>query len=71
MTTTRYLTIQQTCDRLERSRWTIDRLIKAGDLTAEKKGGSRNSPVFITEDSVDAYIEANRLPLAEPATVNA
>ncbi|MFD1940570.1 helix-turn-helix domain-containing protein [Nonomuraea mangrovi] len=67
----RYLTIQQACEKLNRSRWTVYRLIEAGDLVAEKKGTARNAPVFITEDSVNAYCDANRLPLAEPVGAKA
>lgn len=65
--TTRYLTIQQTCRRLGRSRWTINRLIAAGKLEAEKKGDAKNAPVFISEASVREYERDNRLPLAETA----
>ncbi|MFI6813733.1 helix-turn-helix domain-containing protein [Nonomuraea sp. NPDC050328] len=58
---TKYLTIQQTCEQIERSRWTVRRLIKAGVLKAEKRGHH----VFITADSVRAYRRTHRAPLAE------
>lgn len=66
---TRYLTIQQTCQRLKRSRWTINRLIAAGKLNAEKKGEARNAPVFISEASVNEYERDNRLPLVDEVNV--
>ncbi|MEU4332370.1 helix-turn-helix domain-containing protein [Nonomuraea dietziae] len=68
---TRYLTIQQACDKIDRSRWTVYRLIEAGDLVAEKKGTAKNAPVFITEDSVNAYLRDNRVQLAETAGAQA
>lgn len=70
-TETRYLTIQQTCKRLDRSRWTIHRLIAAGDLVAEKKGTSKNGRVYVTEASVEAYRRDNRVELADPSRASA
>jgi hypothetical protein len=62
---TRYLTISQTCDRIKRSRWTVNRLIAAGKLVSEKKGDAKNAPVYIDEASVADYLRDNRVPLAD------
>ncbi|GGS88211.1 hypothetical protein GCM10010176_034950 [Nonomuraea spiralis] len=56
MTEDQYLSIQQTCERLDRTRWTVHRLIKAGTLRARKIGPARNAEVQVAKDSVDAYL---------------
>lgn len=61
---TTYLTIQQTCERLCRSRWTIYRLIEAGKLDVERTADART---YVTQESVEAYAAATQVVLAEPA----
>lgn len=60
-----YLTVAQTCRRLDRSRWTIARLINNETLKAEKRGTARNAQVLITERSVREYEASIAVPPAE------
>ncbi|MEU8362365.1 helix-turn-helix domain-containing protein [Nonomuraea sp. NPDC048882] len=60
-----YTSIRDACRLLRRSRWTIYRLIAAGELTVLKEGNAPNGRVFILQASIDAYLEANRV---QPAT---
>lgn len=55
-----YLSTRQVCEILSISRWTVADLIRDGELTAIK-GPAKNSHVKIDEDSVQAYIERNRV----------
>ncbi|TDE39945.1 DNA-binding protein [Nonomuraea mesophila] len=50
-----YLSIAETCERLDRTRWTVARLIKSGQLVARKRGTAPNARVLIDPDSVTAY----------------
>lgn len=51
-----FLTVQETCDRLRKSRWTIAKLIKSGELEAIK-GPTAKAHVKVVEASVQRYIE--------------
>lgn len=59
-----YLTIAQTCERLERSRWTITRLLRKKTLKSVKRGDARNAQVLVTEQSVEAYEKSLAVPPA-------
>jgi predicted site-specific integrase-resolvase len=57
------MTIAETCEVLRISRWTLDRLIKAGKVTAAKRSPNvRNSPVDIDAASVRDYIDRHTVP---------
>jgi hypothetical protein len=60
-----YLSIEETCARIKRSRWTVYRLRKDGILTGKKRSGAHNAEVLIDAKSVDAYLDGR--PIA-PAT---
>lgn len=62
-----YTSVRGACRLLRRSRWTIYRLIAAGDLTVLKEGNAPNGRVYILQASIDAYLEANRVQPAEAA----
>lgn len=64
MTEETYLSMDQTCKRLERSRWTVHRLIKAGTLKAKKRGPARNAEVLVDPRSVDTYLDGR--PVGRP-----
>lgn len=57
------MTIAQTCEVLGISRWTLGRLIDAGQLTATKQDQAvRNSPVYVDAHSVRGYISRHTVP---------
>lgn len=64
---TRDLSIAETCERIGRTRWTVGRLIKSGDLVASKRGSAKNAEVRISEDSVNAWLAGHPIETAEPA----
>lgn len=55
-TTENYVTIKEVRGRLNVSRWTVDRLIKTGELDAIKGAGPKGL-VRISETSLTSYIE--------------
>jgi excisionase family DNA binding protein len=56
-----YYTVADACQKLERSRWTIWRLINEGKLAAEKEGDSPNGRVLIPAASIAAYLRTTRV----------
>ena len=54
------LSVLEAADKLEVSRDTIHRLIKAGQLKAHRKTDAPQSPFMIDPDSVAAYDEHRR-----------
>lgn len=50
-----YLSTSQACGKLGISRWTLARLIEAGEIKAIK-GSARNSHLRIPEESVERYL---------------
>lgn len=68
---TRDLSIAETCKRIGRSRWTVSRLITSGDLVAKKRGSARNAAVLVDEDSVNAWLAGHPIETAQPARSNA
>jgi excisionase family DNA binding protein len=59
-----YLTITEACERLDRSRWTITRLIRNRKLKSVKRGNARNAEVLIVETSVEDYKRSLAVPPA-------
>lgn len=51
------LTMAQAAKRLGVSAKTIERRIKSGEIKAYKFGDSKTSPVRISEEALQAYIE--------------
>lgn len=56
------LTVNEACERLRCSRWTLDRRFRDGHLTKVKSGRA----VLIPEDSVESYLRRNSQPAAIP-----
>lgn len=64
------MTVAETCEALHISRWTLDRLIKAGQIEVEKEDPDRhNSTVWVLPASVRAYIDRHTV-LATSTTRN-
>lgn len=55
--TERLLTVEQVCERLAVSRWTVYRLIKERELVSVKVRNGRRVPVESVRAYVDALIE--------------
>src|ERR1700733_5455709 len=47
------LTIRQACEQLQISRWTLNRLVGAGELTSMKIGSRR----YISREAIVAFIQ--------------
>lgn len=59
--TTTYLSNGEVQDILGISRWTVRKLIAAGELEAIKQGPAKSARIKIDEASLQAYIERNRV----------
>jgi excisionase family DNA binding protein len=55
-----FLSMRQVCTLLNRSRWKVTQLIKAGELEAHK-GPEKNAHYRITQRSLDRYIERHMI----------
>lgn len=60
----RYLTVKEIAGVLRVSRWSVGRLIEAGELSAVKADG-RNGAIRIPESSVHAYIQRHTVTAKE------
>lgn len=54
-----YLTTKETQAKLRVSRETVRQLIKAGELDAHKVGDAPNSPLRISEESIQRYVASH------------
>jgi len=61
------LSVLQAAAKLNVSRDTVHRLIKAGELKTHKKTFAPHSAFLIDADSVKAYDERRRAPVQAPA----
>lgn len=64
------LSMAETCRRLRYSRWTVRKLIRAGEIQAIK-GPARNAPIRVYEQSVIAYLARNTISPSTPQTEGA
>lgn len=56
-----YLTPAQACGRLDITRPTLAKRIRAGEIKAIKLGDARNSPVRVLLASIEAYENRRRM----------
>lgn len=62
------LTSAEARERLRVSRFTLEALIRTGEIEAFKTGSAPNSHFRITEESVDAYLERHKIVPAAAAS---
>jgi hypothetical protein len=63
--------IRETCDKIDRSRWTVHRLINDNVLKASKRGAARNAEVRVTVESVNTYLAGRPVEPSETSQASA